>query len=250
MMTRWGPREIVERLGPHPTALLAIDLATEEGVGRWWIAVCLLSLRIDEGRALEAFRSLARAGLGSPATIAESDLTELEAALGRAGLPRPDRVARTLARGSAALTRHPGTSLESIAEEAESSDDLASRLVRITPGIGAATVAAFLRPLRDHWALAGEVPLGPAARAAALHLGLLREGEDEEGEPGALRAVLMQQADPPALSDVEAALTRLGRRACLRGHQTRCPLGSDCPARSEPTVPAPMRRTCSLRERQ
>ena len=69
-MTSCGPREIVERLGPHPTALLAIDLATEEGVGQWWIAVCLLSTRVDEGRALEAFRSLASAGLGSPAAIA------------------------------------------------------------------------------------------------------------------------------------------------------------------------------------
>ena len=235
-----GPRDLVERLGPHPTTLLAIDLSSDEGVDRWWIVACLLSHRFDEHRALETYRSLARAGLGTPDAIAGSDGVELESVLTKSGLPRPDRAARTLARGSAALTRRSNASLKSIAEEAESGDDLANRLSRVASGIGAATVTAFLRPLRDHWGLAREIPLAPAARAAALHLGLLREGEDEEGEPGALRAFLLQQADSPALSDVEAALTRLGQRSCLRGREGRCPLGSDCPARAQATVPASM----------
>jgi hypothetical protein len=93
-------------------------------------------------------------------------------------------------------------------------------------------VARFLRPLRERWPAAREVPLSPAARAAALHLGLLREGEDEEGEPGALRAALLRWPEAPALADAEAALARLGERACLRGRTARCPLGADCPAKS------------------
>ena len=62
-------------------------------------------------------------------------------------------------------------------------------------------------------------------------MGLLREGEDEEGEPGALRAALAAQPDAPSLSDAETALERLGRRACLRQRVRSCPLGGDCPAR-------------------
>ena len=110
------------------------------------------------------------------------------------------------------------------------SQDLAARLARLAPGVGTATVTRFLRPLRDRWPAAREIPLSAAARAAAVHLSLLREGEDEEGEPGALRSALLREADAPVLADVEAALGRLGERSCLRQRPARCPLGQACPA--------------------
>jgi len=34
------------------------------------------------------------------------------------------------------------------------------------------------------------------------------------------------------LTDLEAALERLGARACLRNRVERCPLGDRCPARA------------------
>jgi len=224
-------RRIVKRLGPHPSAALGIDLSEDEALGPWLVAACLLAGRAREATACEGYRALARARLASPAEIAKADPQALHQALAGAAYPRPELAALKLARAAAELEARYGGSLAALASDAEGFEDLASRIAQLAPGIGAATVARFLRPLRERWPAAREVPLAPAARAAALHLGLLREGEDEEGEPGVLRSALLQWADAPALADVEAALTRLGERACLRGRSARCPLGADCPAR-------------------
>jgi hypothetical protein len=224
-------RWIVSRLGGNPVGVLGLDLDREEDRGRWLVAACLLAGRVDEAVAVRGFRSLSAADLANPAGIAHAGLAPVERALAAAGTPQPERTAAKLVRACGALIeRHEG-SLDALAAGAEGTEDLAARLARLAPGIGAATVAVFLRPLRDHWPAAGEVPLSPAARAAAVHVGLLAEGEDEEGEPGALRAALAREPEAPCLADVEAALSRLGQRACLRGRTDRCPLGPDCPAR-------------------
>ena len=212
--------------------MLGLDLDREEDRGRWLVAACLLAGRSDEAVALCGFRSLSAADLANPARITEAGFAPVERALSEAGSPQPERTAAKLVRACGALMERHDGSLDALAAGAEGAEDLAARLARLAPGIGAATVAAFLRPLRDRWPAAGEVPLSPAARAAAVHVGLLAEGEDEEGEPGALRAALAREPEAPALADVEAALSRLGRQACLRGRIDRCPLGAECPARS------------------
>ncbi len=106
---------------------------------------------------------------------------------------------------------------------------VAAVLGRIKKGGG--SVVRFLEPLRDHWPPAADLPIGRAARSAAIHLRWIGETEDEDGGPGALRRALADQSDSPALADVEAALARLGRRACQRERTARCPLGSACPAK-------------------
>jgi len=224
-------RELVERLGPHPAAALGIDPRDEEGVGRWFIAACLLAGRAQASAAGDAYQSLVRDGLPSPREIAKADPARIARGLVEAGYPKPEITAQKLARASAALVERWGGSLVALAAGADDLADLGERIARLAPGVGPATVALFLRPLRDAWIAARELPLSPAARAAALHVGLLREGEDEEGEPGALRAALAAQPDAPSLSDAESALERLGRRACLRQRFRSCPLGGDCPAR-------------------
>jgi endonuclease III len=224
-------RELVERLGPHPAAALGIDPCDEEGVGRWFIAACLLAGRAGAAAAGDAYRALARDGLPSPREIAKADPARIARGLAEAGYPKPEIAAQKLARASATLVERWGGSLVALAADADDLADLGERIARLAPGVGPATAALFLRPLRDTWIAARELPLSPAARAAALHLGLLREGEDEEGEPGALRAALAAQPDAPSLNDAESALERLGRRACLRERVRSCPLGDDCPAR-------------------
>ena len=224
-------RELVERLGPHPAASLGIDPCDEEGAGRWFIAACLLAGRAEASAATDAYRALARDGLSSPREIAKADPTRIARWLAGAGYPKPDTAAQKLGRASAALVERWGGSLVAVAAGADDLGDLGARIAGLAPGVGPATVAFFLRPLREAWTAAREIPLSPAARAAALHVGLLREGEDEEGEPGALRAALAAQPDAPSLSDAETALERLGRRACLRERVRSCPLGDDCPAR-------------------
>ena len=87
-----------------------------------------------------------------------------------------------------------------------------------------------LRPLRPFWSAANETPLADTARAAAIHLGLLDESADPEGDPAGLRETCAERAPELAFVDIEAALERLGARACRSGRTTRCPFGGDCPA--------------------
>jgi len=221
--------ELVARFGGHPTGELGIDLETVDGPGRWLVAACLYAGRIDDRTALAATRALGAADFADPTCIARAHPDALEAVLLRAGYPAPDVAARKLWRACDSLVRHHGGSLDALAAQSEQLEDLAARLARLAPGFGAATVARFLRPLRDRWDQAREIPLHPAARAAAVHLGLLVEGEDEEGEPGALRAALRRDPEQPSLADTESALTRIGRVACSKNRAARCLLGDACP---------------------
>jgi hypothetical protein len=221
---------LVEHLGGHPAGELGLDLDDARDAGRWLVASCLLAGRGEEADALRAFRGLTEAGLEHPEAIAMAAPERLEAVLAGSGAARPGPLAWLLVRASTALAEA-GGSPEALAREAEGFEDLAGRIARLAPGIGKATVLRFLQPFRDRWPAALEAPLTPAARAAAVHLGLLAEGEDAEGEPGGLRAALREIPDGPALTDTEAALDRLGRQACLRNRPARCPLAKACPAR-------------------
>jgi hypothetical protein len=221
--------ELVARFGGHPAGKLGIDLEASDGPGRWLVAACLHGGRIDDESALAAARALDAAGLADPKSVALARPEALEALLLGSGYPTPDVTARKLWRVCDSLATHYGGSLDSLAAQSEQLEDLAARLASLAPGFGAASVAGFLRPLRDRWVQAREIPLHPAARAAAVHLGLLAEGEDEEGEPGALRAALRNDPAQPSLADTEFALTRIGSVACSRNRANRCPLGDACP---------------------
>jgi len=225
--------DLVARFGGHPVEQLGIDLEASEGPGQWLVAACLYGGRVDEGVARAAARTLAEAGLASPPDIALARPEALETALLGAGYPAADVAARKLWRVCNSLAERYGGSLDSLATQSEQLEDLAARLASLAPGFGAASVARFLRPLRDRWIQAREIPLHPAARAAAVHLGLLTEGEDAEGEPGALRAALRDDPAQPSLADAESALTRIGRAACSRNRTARCPLGDSCPRRAD-----------------
>jgi endonuclease III len=90
-------------------------------------------------------------------------------------------------------------------------------------------VTRFLRPLRARWPAAAELPLAPAAHAAARHLGWIDASDDPESEPTALRRALAELGVTPSFGDVESALERLGRRACMRERADRCPMETICP---------------------
>ncbi len=224
--------DLIARFGGHPAGELGIDLEASDGPGRWLVAACLYGGRAGDAIALAAARALDAAGLADPMSIARAQPEALEALLLGAGYPASDVTARKLWRVCDSLARHHGGSLDRLAAACDQLEDLASQLARLAPGFGAASVARFLRPLRERWAQAREVPLHPAARAAAIHLGLLAEGEDIDGEPGALRAALREDSAQPALADVEFALARIGTIACSRNRTARCPLGGACPRRA------------------
>lgn len=225
-------RQLVTRLAPHPASQLGLDLASEAGRAAWWVAALVLAGAAGEAPGLAAARGLLDAGLASPEAVAGAAAEQLAAALETLGERRAGAVAARLLRASRALTQgRPHGALEELARGCDGLEELGSRLARLAPGVGASAVLRFLRPLRDVWTAAAETPLAPAARAAALHLGWIGETEDEEGAPGALRRHWEETAGAPPFRDVEAALERLGSRACLRGRAQRCPLGAACPAR-------------------
>ncbi len=223
--------DLIARFGGHPLRELGIDLETSDGLGRWLVMACLYGGRVDDEVAGRAVRGLAAAGLADPSQIAGASPEALESLLDAAEYPASAVAARMLWRVGDSLVKRCGGSLDALANQSDQLEDLAAQLASLAPGFGAARVARFLRPLRDRWPVACEISLQPAARAAAQHLGLLREGENEEGEPGALRAALRNDPESPTLTDAEYALARLGARACLRNRTAHCPLDESCPAR-------------------
>ena len=224
--------ELVARLGPHPASRWGLDLGSDADLAGWLLAACLLAVRQDEDAAAAARAALAAHGLEAPEALARAGAAPVAKALAASGYPKPEITAARLVRASASLLEQHAGSLGRLLSAADGLPEAGAALVGLAPGLGPATAAEILRPLRNRFAAAREVPLTAAARAAAVHVGLLRPGEDEEGEPGALRARLSQEDPVPDLADVEAALTRLGRAACMRNATARCPLGRDCPARS------------------
>lgn len=233
------PGELVASLGGHPIRELGlgeleldVDPEDDDALGAWWSACCVLDARrAGEDAGVAAWRSLARRIAPGVATWAETEPAQLAAWLEEAGHPRAEAVAAVLHRGSRALLESHGGSLSRLARGSEDLETLAGALARLTPGFGRAAVFRFLQPLREVWDAASELPLDPAARAAAVHLGWLDDGEDDEGGPGTLSARLRSMDCSMPLHDVEAALARLGRRACVREQVSRCPLGDACPRR-------------------
>jgi hypothetical protein len=224
-----APHALVVRQGRQPAGELGLDLTRAGSRARWLLLACLLAASRQEAHALRAWLALVDAGLGDPAALAGAGEAVLVPHLAEVRPRDAQRLAARLTRLARALVALPGGSLEPLAAESLDLSELGGRLVRLAPGLGTASVARFLRPLRDAWPAAREIPLAATARAAALHLGWIAEGEDLEGEPVLLRTRL--GAEAPAFADVEAALERLGAAACLRERTRRCPLDVDCPRR-------------------
>lgn len=230
---------LVTRLGAHPTTRLGLDLGDASAREAWWSTAIVLSGASSEARGLAAARHMLEKGLASPGALAAVEAADLAAPLEALGERRAGPVAARLLRSSRSLAERWRGSLEDLARDADDLEELGTRLVRLAPGVGAATVLRFLRPLRSFWPAAAETPLVPAARAAAVHLGWIGDSDDEEGSPAALRRHWEETHGAPHFHDVEAALEALGRRACLRERAERCPLGGECPAREPGGGPPP-----------
>jgi hypothetical protein len=220
-------RRALAELGPHPAARAGLDLSDAGDRTRWLVLARLLSERVREEVALAAFARLAADPGVAPEQLAAAGPARVAAALGKAGWPSPDAMALVLCRAAATLCEHYRGDFDALAAQSDGLEGLGRRLAALAPGLGTATVLRFLRPLRDAWTAARETPIAEAARAAAIHLGLLEASEDLEGEPAALRAACARWALAPI--DIEAALERLGAVACRAERVARCPLGTDCP---------------------
>ncbi len=237
---RPSPNELVALLGPHPARSLGLDLdagnGAESDLSSWLVASVLLGGRTPEAVALDAFRRLRDARLATPAEIATAGAPALLAPLEAAKIPKCEGVAAVIGRVSSNLERQHSGSVDRLAAGADDLEDLAHRLSGLGAGFGRAAVLRFLTPLRERWSAANDLPATTAVCSAASDLGLLAFAEDAEGAPATIAAWTRNETGPddvgPAAAaprDVEAALERLGRRACLRGRSERCPLGERCP---------------------
>lgn len=232
--------DLLSRLGPHPATLLRLDLdaASDADLGRWLVATVLLGGRSSEEAALTGFARLRDAGLATPAAIAHAGSVEVHRQLEAASLSKSEAVAAVLTRVCTALERNHRGSIDALLADSDGLEDLARRLASLGKGFGRSAVFRFLTPLRECWTAANDLPASPAVVSAARDLGLISETQDEEGAPASLTRWLRNESRPgdvpeaaPALRDLEAALDRLGRIACLRQRTERCPLGDRCPHR-------------------
>ena len=222
-------RDLVERLGPHAATRAGLDPTCDADALRWLALALLLSTRVDEARAVAAFRALSVGELADATALASADPVRVGALLAREGIPQPETRAALLLRACCNFAERWHGSLARLAGDADDLATLGTRVARLASGLGAATVARFLRPLRERFPVVQELPLSAAARAAAQHLGWIGADADAEGEAASLRARVASEPDAPRFSDVESALERLGAAACQRERVARCPLGADCP---------------------
>ena len=221
-----SPESLVSQLGPHPASALGLEL--DRDLGRWLVASGLLGGRTREAVALDAFRRLARAGLAAPAPLARAGFAEVQRCLEEAGVPKSEAVAAVLGRVCASLVQKHGGSIDGLVGGADGLEDVARRLSQLGAGFGKAAVLRFLTPLRDRWSATCDLPSSSAVLAAGQDLGWISSTQDEEGAPASL-ARLASTAAGVATRDLEAALEKLGRAACLRGRPDRCPLAGSCP---------------------
>ena len=226
-------REIVKKLGRHPATALGLALRrdAEDEIAAWLIASVLLGGRTKPTTAMASFRALAARGATRLDAIGNTPPGLLIGILEAAHHPGAESVVGLLQRLTRGLGKTPTATLSAIAAASDGLEDLGAKLSALASGFGAQRITRFLQPLRDSWPAAEELPLDAAACAAACHLGWI--GEDD-ADPSALRGFLASEeekegATPIPLADLEAALTKLGRRACRRGRFERCPLGDRCP---------------------
>lgn len=195
---------------------LGIDVtAGDDEVERWFLAATLFGNRIAAAVAMQTFRVLDHAGIRTVADAGRATWDELVELLDAGGYARYDfRTASRLQGLARALEDHYQGRVSELARSTGSSAEVEAALDAL-PGWGPVTVRLFLRELRGVWPTA-DPPLDERARWAAVHLGLLADGErDEMAHLAALAA--RAGSDPSTLESalVHVALAhRARRRSC------------------------------------
>jgi endonuclease-3 related protein len=179
----------------------------------------ILDRAIEARKLAPALDALNEAGLLAPQAMAESDATEIGAALREAGVSSPSRVSGPLLRLAKWLVdRHQGDP-KAIADESVSTSLLRDELSQIN-GIGPATADAILL----HALRRASYPVDRATYRI-----LIRHGwSDPTADYDEARSVIERQApdDPDRLEQVSGWLERIGRDYCRVSvpRCDRCPL--------------------------
>ena len=227
--------ELLACLGGKFSTELGINVAFgPEERQKWFLASLLFGAPISGKLATRTYRVLATRGVVGPEAVLARGWDGLVVLLDEGGYTRYDfKTATKLLAVMTTLKERYHGDLENLAAAARDSADLEERLLNLTSGIGPATVNIFLRELRDVWPQA-QPPLSPLAQLAAEHLGLLAAGLSPRAAWEALATHWEAQPVPDfQVTDLEAALVRLGRDYCRKPAKP-CPLGRWCGRPSTP----------------
>jgi endonuclease III len=185
---------------------LGLDLKTEEGRFKWFLASILFAKRISSEVAKRTYREFEQEGIVTPESIIAAGWDKLVEVLDSGGYVRYDfSTASNLLEIATSLKEKYG-SLEALYTQSKDSRDLEKRLLEFK-GVGPTTVNIFLRELKTVWEKA-RPPLSPLAKGVADRLGL---GEEELELPA-----------------VESALVRLNLEFCKRRRCSSCPVREEC----------------------
>jgi len=209
---------------------LGINLASMESdeVFKWFLASVLFGATISEDIAMKTYREFEKAGVLSPEVIFETSWPRLVGILDRSGYVRYDfKTATKLLAVVGALKEKYEGDLNRLHFCAKDERDLEKRLQALGKGIGPVTVNIFLRELRDLWEKA-EPPLSEPVLLASRKLRLTRE-TDAAATLEEMKTIWeASQLDERRFSDLEAALTKLGKNYCRKKRCSLCPVKEVC----------------------
>lgn len=221
--------ELLTRLGGKFSTEIGIAVAKgPEERQKWFLAAILFGAPISGLLASRAYRVMADHGITSPEAILSQGWEGLVVLLDEGGYTRYDfKTATKLLMVMTTLKEKYQGDLEVLATAARDPLDLEQRLKDLSPGIGPTTVNIFLRELRGIWPNA-HPPLISLAQLAAEHLGLIPHGLSSKMAWKALGAHWeVQPVTGFEVTDLEAALVRLGRDFCRKPRKP-CPLKPWC----------------------
>lgn len=218
---------LLQSMGGAFSRELGIDLSSGSRleVSRWFLAAKLFGARISSSIAARAYREFERRGVVLPEHILDTGWDGLVEILDAGGYVRYDfSTATKLLSIMKDLQEQYGGDLNNLHEQARNEKDLEDRLKGLGKGIGDVTVNIFLRELRTVWPKARPA-LCVTARMAAVHLGLMKEGESLVTLERIWAENRIRGLD---FRDFQAALVRLGKDYCKKGRHELCPFRNVC----------------------
>jgi endonuclease III len=185
---------------------LGINLDTEQGRFKWFLASILFAKRISAEIAKKTYFKFEKSGIVDPESLIQAGWDRLVEVLDSGSYVRYDfSTATNLLEIAAHLKEKYGT-LDNLYAQSEDGRDLEKRLIEFK-GVGPVTVNIFLRELKGVWEKAKPC-LSAQAKEIAPRLGLSKEQME--------------------LPNVESVLVRLNIEFCKHKKCGRCPVKEEC----------------------
>lgn len=201
-------KEVMEKLFGLNTYAeeLGINLDTEEGRFKWFLASTLFAKRISSGIAKKTYHEFEKSGIVDPESIIQAGWDRLVEVLDSGGYVRYDFSTASNLLEIATSLRGKYGSLDNLYAQSKDSDDLEKRLLEFK-GVGPTTVNIFLRELKGVWKKA-RPRLSSQAKEMAPRLGLGKEQME--------------------LPNAESVLVRINLEFCRHRRCSECPMREEC----------------------